>query len=89
MVDRLRGCQQNGDSVSCAHCKDYPLVYCREAVTTARLPVFFVFCRDNRAEGLCVLLPHGYFTEESRESGVIFGCGLVGGCLTLKLLSSN
>ena len=70
-MDERRGCQRNGDSIGRARCEDYLLGCWREAVPTARLPVRFELCRDNKAEGLCVLQPRFYFTEDSCESGVI------------------
>ena len=54
-------------------------------VPTACLPDRFELCCDDRAEGLCVLQPRFYFTEESCEYGVILGCGLVGVFLTFQV----
>ena len=57
----------------------------REAVPPAHLPTRFTLCREDRAEGLLVLQPRGYFTAEYCESGVILGCGLVVGFLTFQV----
>ena len=84
-VDRRRGCQRNGESVGRARCEDCPLGCFREAVPTARLPVRFALCCDNRAEGLCILHPRCYLTEDSHYSRLILGCGLVGGFLTFQV----
>ena len=73
-----RGFLQIGESVVCARCKDYSMGCWREAVPIARLPVRFELFHYNRSEGLCVLQTHCDFTEDSCESGVILGYGLVG-----------
>ena len=57
----------------------------REAFPTVHLRIRFTMCRDNRAEDLCVMQTHGYFTEDSRESRVILWCGLVGGFLEFQV----
>ena len=84
-MDGRRGYRRNGDSIVHAQCKDYPLGCWRETVPTERLLVRFALCWDVRVEGLCVLQPCFYFTEYSRESGVILRCALVGGFLTFHV----
>ena len=54
-------------------------------VPTARLPVRFSLFRNYGAEGFYVLQTRCYFTEYSRESGVILRCALVGGFLTFHV----
>ena len=73
------------DSVGCARFENYLLGCWREAVPTKRLPFRFAFCRDKRAEGLFVPQIRCKFTEGSCESGLILGCGLIGGCLKFQV----
>ena len=84
-MDRRKGCRRNGESVGHACYNDYPLGFWKEAVPTARLPIHFMLCHNNRVEDLCVMQPRIYFTEEYRESGVILWCGLVVGILTFQV----
>ena len=54
-------------------------------VPTARLPVRFSLFRNYGAEGFYVLQTRCYFTEYSRESRLILGCGLIGGYLKFQV----
>ena len=89
VVDGWRGFRRNGDSVGCACCKDYLLGCWWEAVPTARFPVCFALCRNDRAVGFCVLWTRCDFTEDSCGSEVILWCGLVGGRLFFSLMSTH
>ena len=82
---RRRYFRRNDESVGRARRKDYPMGCWREAAPTARLPVGFAFFRNDRAEGICVLQPRGYFAEDSCESGVILGYSVVLGFLPFQV----